>query len=111
MKHFQYPAIRGQISPHEHMKGKQLQLPGWDNLKCPISAPAGTLSQQPHTSLGGKNEFIIGRGMIHYKLRTGFCCCLLGIKPQILPPGRKPGISWVSLGPAVVHGVPGLIPR
>ncbi|KRZ42552.1 hypothetical protein T4C_3867 [Trichinella pseudospiralis] len=35
-------------------------------------------------------------------------CCLLGSEPQILPPGRKP---WLSLGPAVVHGVPGLVPR
>ncbi|KRZ13059.1 hypothetical protein T11_16016 [Trichinella zimbabwensis] len=41
-----------QISPNQ---GKQLLVPGWDNLKRPIPAPAVTLSQQPHTSLGGKN--------------------------------------------------------
>ncbi|KRZ28734.1 hypothetical protein T4B_8309 [Trichinella pseudospiralis] len=29
-------------------------------------------------------------------------------KPQILPPSRKP---WVFLEPAVVHAVPGLVPR
>ncbi|KRZ24563.1 hypothetical protein T4C_8740 [Trichinella pseudospiralis] len=31
------------------------RVPGWDNLKRPMSAPAVTLSQQPHTNLGGKN--------------------------------------------------------
>ncbi|KRZ66226.1 hypothetical protein T10_5406 [Trichinella papuae] len=68
MEHFKYPAIRGQIfpnsqtiydewqfTPHEHMKGKQLLVPGWGNLKRPIPTPAVTLSQQPHTSLSGKN--------------------------------------------------------
>ncbi|KRX38100.1 hypothetical protein T05_11287 [Trichinella murrelli] len=63
-----YSAIRGQIfpnsqtiydgqqfTPQEHMKGKQLLVPGGDNLKGPIPAPAVTLSQQPHTSLVGKN--------------------------------------------------------
>ncbi|KRX32845.1 hypothetical protein T05_5212 [Trichinella murrelli] len=63
-----YSAIRGQIfpnsqaiydgqqfTPQEHMKGKQLLVPGGDNLKRPIPAPAVTLSQQPHTILGGKN--------------------------------------------------------
>ncbi|KRZ00719.1 hypothetical protein T11_4223 [Trichinella zimbabwensis] len=53
MEHFKYPAIRR--NSHEHMKGKQLLVPGWGNLKRPIPAPAVTLSQQPHTSLGGKN--------------------------------------------------------
>ncbi|KRZ75284.1 hypothetical protein T10_7570 [Trichinella papuae] len=33
------------------MKGKQLLVPGWDNLKSPSPAPAVALSQQPHTSL------------------------------------------------------------
>ncbi|KRX28631.1 hypothetical protein T05_11447 [Trichinella murrelli] len=37
------------------MKGKQLLVPGGDNLKRPIPAPAVTLSQQLHTILGGKN--------------------------------------------------------
>ncbi|KRY41412.1 hypothetical protein T01_13731 [Trichinella spiralis] len=36
-------------------------IPGWDNLKGPIPAPAVTLSQQPYTSLGGKNQYIIDR--------------------------------------------------
>ncbi|KRX35341.1 hypothetical protein T05_10353, partial [Trichinella murrelli] len=64
MEHFKYPAIRWQIfpnsqtiydgqqfTPQEHMKGKQLLVPGGDNLKRPIPAPAVTLSQQPHTIL------------------------------------------------------------
>ncbi|KRY27719.1 hypothetical protein T03_10686, partial [Trichinella britovi] len=46
--------------------------------------------------------------MIHEKLRAGFRCCLLSSKTQILSPGRK---SWVSLRTAVVHCVPGLLPR
>ncbi|KRY26850.1 hypothetical protein T03_12933 [Trichinella britovi] len=33
------------IYPHEHMKGKQVLVSGWDNLKGPISAPAA--SHQP----------------------------------------------------------------
>ncbi|KRY05526.1 hypothetical protein T03_1056 [Trichinella britovi] len=33
------------------MKGKQLLVPGGDNLKRPIPAPAVTLSQQLHTIL------------------------------------------------------------
>ncbi|KRX32355.1 hypothetical protein T05_12427 [Trichinella murrelli] len=44
-----------QFTPQEHMKGKQLLVPGGGNLKRPIPAPAVTLSQQPHTILGGKN--------------------------------------------------------
>ncbi|KRZ88929.1 hypothetical protein T08_8797 [Trichinella sp. T8] len=36
-------------------KRKQLVVPAADNLMRPIPAPAVTLSQQPHTSLVGKN--------------------------------------------------------
>ncbi|XP_003381389.1 conserved hypothetical protein [Trichinella spiralis] len=39
------------------MKGKQLLVPGWDNLKRPIPTSAVTLSQQPHTSFRGKNSY------------------------------------------------------
>ncbi|KRY91060.1 hypothetical protein T4D_9814 [Trichinella pseudospiralis] len=68
MEHFKYPALCEQtflhnqtiydgyqFTRHEHIKGKQLLVLGWDNLKRLIPAPAVTLSQQPHTSLGGKN--------------------------------------------------------
>ncbi|KRZ04723.1 hypothetical protein T4B_25 [Trichinella pseudospiralis] len=50
-----FPLWNGALPISGYTWGKQLLLPGWDNLKCPISAPAGTLSQQPHTSLSGKN--------------------------------------------------------
>ncbi|KRZ79998.1 hypothetical protein T10_13484 [Trichinella papuae] len=39
----------------EYMDGKQLLVPGRDNLIRPISAPAVTLSQQPYTSFSHKN--------------------------------------------------------
>ncbi|KRY91537.1 hypothetical protein T4D_8085 [Trichinella pseudospiralis] len=72
-----------EFSPHERMKDKQLLVPGWDNLKC-LHHPAVSQSPAPAASHQPRCE------------------------PQILPPGQKP---WVSLGPAVVLGVPGLVPR
>ncbi|KRZ16760.1 hypothetical protein T11_13174 [Trichinella zimbabwensis] len=54
------PALEKADTSHEYMEGEQLLAPGWDNLK----ALTVTLSQQPHTSLGGKNQYIIGQRMM-----------------------------------------------
>ncbi|KRZ10791.1 hypothetical protein T11_18056 [Trichinella zimbabwensis] len=89
------------------MKGKQLLVPGWENLQDLISAPPITLSQKPHTSLGSKNQYIIGRSMIYLNLLTGICCSLLGSGVWFLPSFREAG---KSPGPAVVHYVTGLVP-
>ncbi|KRZ05512.1 hypothetical protein T11_12128 [Trichinella zimbabwensis] len=47
MEHLKYPAIR------------------WDNLKGLIPELVVTLSQQPQTSLGSENQYIIGQQMIY----------------------------------------------
>ncbi|KRZ65697.1 hypothetical protein T10_11477 [Trichinella papuae] len=92
---------------HENMKCKQLLVPGWENLQDLIHAPPITLSQKPHTSLGGKNQYIVGRPMIYSNLLTGICCSLLGSGLWFLPSFRD---VEKSPGPAVVHYVTGLVP-
>ncbi|KRX68291.1 hypothetical protein T09_8073 [Trichinella sp. T9] len=82
------------------MKGKHMLVLGWDNLIGPIPVPAVTLNQQPHISLDYKNEYITGQQMIHLKMPTRFCSCLLSSESQILPPGW---MSWVCPGSAIVH--------
>ncbi|KRZ78713.1 hypothetical protein T10_5760 [Trichinella papuae] len=54
------PALEKADTSHEYMGSEQLLVPVWDNLK----ALTVTLSQQPHTSLGGKNQYIIGQRMM-----------------------------------------------
>ncbi|KRX13343.1 hypothetical protein T07_6260 [Trichinella nelsoni] len=77
-EHFKYSTIHGQSFPnsqqyatlnnhHKHMKDKQL-LPGRENLKGPIPAPAVTLGQQPHPGLVAQ----INISLVHWSANNIF---------------------------------------